>query len=72
VFTLLIGAASVVTFAATFYLTTALLPHSQYGVRLGLTLSVGITCAVGYGLFVLADRLGLRNTATPPSGTLFK
>jgi len=41
-------------------------------VRLGLTLSVGITCAVGYGLFVLADRLGLRNTATPPSGTLFK
>ena len=72
VFTLLIGAASVVTFAATFYVTTAILPHNQEGVRLGLLLSVGITFAVGYGLFVLTDRLGLRNSAGTSSGTLFK
>lgn len=71
-FILLIGAASVVTFGATFYLTTEILPHSWRGVRLALAIALGVTFAVGYGLFVLSDRLGLRKGPDTPSGTLFK
>ena len=71
-FIILIGAASVLTFGATFYVTTALLPHSQDGVRLALLVSLGMTLGVGYGLFVLSDRLGLRKSPDTPSGTLFR
>ena len=69
---MLIGAASVVTFGATFYLTTSFLPHSRGGVRLALLITLAATLGVGYGLFVLSDRLGLRKSPETPSGTLFK
>ena len=69
---MLIGAASVLTFGATFYLTTEILPHSRRGVRVALAITLAVTFCVGYGLFVLADRLGLRKSPDTPSGTLFK
>lgn len=71
-FNLLIGAVSVLTFVGTFYLTGAISTHTMGGVRFRLGVSAAVTGAVGYGLFMLADRLGLRSPSNTPTGTLFK
>lgn len=71
-FTLLIGAVSVLTFVGTFYLTGAISTHTMGGVRFRLVVSAAVTAAVGYGLFRAADRLGLRPPPNTPTGTLFQ
>jgi hypothetical protein len=56
----MIGAVSVATFALMFWLTGDLAKSDEYaGPRVALALDFGVTVAVGYGLFVLADRLNL-------------
>jgi hypothetical protein len=56
----IVGAASVATFALMFWLTSDLIHSDEYaGPRVALALDFGVTLAVGYGLFVLAERFNL-------------
>jgi drug/metabolite transporter (DMT)-like permease len=70
-FILMIGAVSVLTFVGTFFLTGAIATPTMGGGRFQLGVSAAVTAAVGYGLFMLADRLGLRQPSDTPRGTLF-
>lgn len=66
-----VGAASVATFALMFWLTDGLMHSGEYlGPRVALALDFGVTLAVGYGLFVLADRYGFAGQAEEHRGLL--
>jgi hypothetical protein len=66
-----IGAACVATFLVMFWLTEGMVRSGGYrGPRVALALDFGVTLAVGYGLFVLADRYGFIGHAEEHRGLL--
>ena len=68
---IMIGAVCVATFGLMFWITGDLMNSGEYfGPRFALALDFGVTLAVGYGLFVLADRFDLAHTPPDHRGLL--